>query len=180
MLLVNFGRVLIFLPPTLDIRGYNVICLSSTVVLFMVRLCGVFCICIAWRNPLRKLWQVPSMAHGNVLALLSDSTPLDICLLQRFCNFCLNIEKQGSKLIKAVVKIALANHLSVFSNNCSKINSRYGSTSNAVKQSNDNWYSSISEDTMYNICVLDEMIEIRTGTKNCDIFRLEDAQYKFL
>ena len=30
---------------------------------------------------------------------------------------------------------------------------------------------------MCNICVLDEMLEIRTGTKNCDIFRLEDIQF---
>ena len=97
--------------------------------------------------------------------------------MQRFCKFCLNIEKQGSKLIKAVVKIALAKPFSVFSNNCSKINSFYGSTSNAVKQSNDNWYSSMSEATMCNICVLDDIIEIRTGTKNCDIFRLEDVQF---
>ena len=58
-------------------------------------------LCIAWRKALRKLWQVPSMTHGNVLALL-DSKQLDICLMQRFCKFCVNIEKQGSKLIKAV------------------------------------------------------------------------------
>ena len=41
-------------------------------------------LCIAWRKALRKLWQVPSMTHGNVLALLSDSKPLDIYLMQRF------------------------------------------------------------------------------------------------
>ena len=44
-------------------------------------------------------------------------------------------------------------------------------------QRNDNcWYSSISEATMCNICVLHEMIEIRTGTKICDNFSLEEVQ----
>ena len=34
----------------------------------------------------------------------------------------------------------------------------------------------VSEATMCNICVLHEMIEIRTGTKKCDSVSLEEVQ----
>ena len=82
------------------------------------------------------------MTHGNVLAL-SDSKPFDICLMQRFCKFCISIEKHRAKLMKAGVKMALANPFSVFSNNSSNVNSCYGAICNAVKQSKDNLYSNI-------------------------------------
>ena len=57
--------------------------------------------------------------------------------------------------------MALANPFSVLSNNCWKV--PYGAISNAVNQSNENWYSNILEVTMWNICDLHEMIEIRNG-----------------
>ena len=71
-------------------------------------------------------------------------------------------------------------YFSVFSNNYSKVISRYGGIFNAGKHagSNDNWYSSMSEVTMCYIWVLHEIIEIRTGTtgKKCDNFSLEEVQ----
>ncbi len=44
-------------------------------------------ICTAWIKALRKMWRVSPMTHCNIITLLSESKPLELGLMQRFCNF---------------------------------------------------------------------------------------------
>ncbi len=47
------------------------------------------------------------MIHCNIIALLSESKPLQLGLMQRFCNFGKTIFQKGSTLIQSIGNIAI-------------------------------------------------------------------------
>ena len=47
---------------------------------------GVDSLCIAWRKALRSLWKVHPMTHNDIIAVMSDTLPLKLQLLKRFCK----------------------------------------------------------------------------------------------
>ena len=94
-LMLKFGEVLIYLDQTLDIwiPHYSVVFLNNIVAVFMVLHCGLLWvngfrnICISWRKALRNIWKISNRTHCNLVAMLSDSEPLEQRLVQIFKKF---------------------------------------------------------------------------------------------
>ncbi|KAG1714420.1 DNA-directed RNA polymerase III subunit RPC1 [Nymphon striatum] len=136
-------------------------------------------ICVPWRKALRMIWNVSPMTHCKVMALLSDSIPLDLSLKKRFCAFVSGIEKYGSCLIKHVAKISRQNPFSVFSYNYNEITNIYGDKINNSTRAmiNRKWKDSIPGAILSEVNVLKEMIEVRAGKKICDCMAMDDVVY---
>lgn len=133
-------------------------------------------ICVAWRKALRKLWRVSPRTHCEIIALLSDSKPLEKSLMQRFCRFGNSIFTKGSPLIKNVATIAMNNPFSVFGTNYCAIKNMYNlDLSVSFKMIDVEWNDSVSDDVRCNVSVLRDMIDIRDKYKECELISIEDA-----
>jgi hypothetical protein len=134
---------------------------------------------VAWRKALRFIWQVPYMTHCNVITVLSESAPLEICLAQRFCKFASAIYEKGSDIVKA-----LTNPFSTFcfnvcemSGNCNGPLSDFTIDDFKSFRSllHNNWSNSVNEMSQ-DIEVLREMIDIRDGFKECDVLTIDEVK----
>ena len=129
---------------------------------------------------LRKIWRLSPMTHCNVVALISDSKPLDVSLKQRFCKFSYGIFKHGSMVLKAIATVAKNNPFSVYGNNYVDISSMYNGDLvkfNILNTIYNKWVETISEELKSNVNVLQEMIEIRDGVKACVSLCMDDVQF---
>ena len=132
-------------------------------------------VCVPWRKALRKIWRVSYMTHCDIIALLSDCTPLEISLMKRFSKFANCIMDKGSDLIRAVAQRALQNPFSVFCNNYCDIVCLYGSIDKCIANCDREYFSDVSVETISNVSVLREMIDIRDGAKMCVNLNTEDV-----
>jgi len=124
----------------------------------------VSALCVAWRKALRKIWRLHPMTHCDIVALISNSLPLEISLQSRFCNFRNTIFKHGSSLLKSVANEALCNPSSVFCNNFIEL-----------KDSRKTWHDSLPVHVKSNVSVLRDMIDVRDGIVECAIFNDTDV-----
>ncbi len=46
-----------------------------------------------------------------------------------------------------------------------------------VKQVYGEWYDTVSDNEIDSVCILREMIEIREGRAECDIFNIDDVEF---
>ncbi len=74
-------------------------------------------ICTAWSKALRKMWRVLPMTHCNITTLLSESKPLELGLMQRFCKFGKTIFQKGLPLIQSIDNISIYEPRSAFGMN---------------------------------------------------------------
>ncbi len=64
-------------------------------------------ICVAWRRPLRKLWNVPYRTHNKILAIFSNNLPLEMSLDKHFIKFSNNVLNHNVGIIKSVASLSL-------------------------------------------------------------------------
>jgi hypothetical protein len=135
-------------------------------------------ICTPWRKSLRKIWNVSPMTHCRIIALLSECKPLEMSLQQRFCKFVNGILRYGSNLINHVANIAQHNPFSVYCDNYTAIVGKYGANFNETRSIIEKeWKDSICDNTMSNVNVLSEMIDVRDGRKECSNLSREEVIY---
>ena len=58
-------------------------------------------ICISWRKALRKIWKISNRTHCKLVAMLSDSDPLEQRLVHIFKKFIDKALMYGSRLLKS-------------------------------------------------------------------------------
>ncbi len=109
------------------------------------------------------------MTHCDVIALVAESKPLEVSLIQRFCKFSTGIDKYDSDVLKTAVNVAWSNPFSVYCNNYVEISGMYDDDLNVCyNMIMNNWCNGISGELRNNVSVLLDMIDIRDGVKECD------------
>ena len=68
-------------------------------------------LCIAWRKALRRIWNVSPRMHCDVICLLSESIPLEICMKQRFLKFIYKAFEHSSPPICSVAKLLVVDRI---------------------------------------------------------------------
>ena len=64
-------------------------------------------ICISWRKALRKIWNINNRTHCNIVAMLSESDPLEQRLVQIFKMFSDIALMYGSRLLQSTIQIII-------------------------------------------------------------------------
>ncbi len=126
---------------------------------------------------MRKMWRLSPMTHCDVIILISDCTPFEVCWQLRICKFCHNILNYGSKVVMTVAKVALRKPLSTYCNNileitdqCVQININE-CHSLILKR----WYYNITYEMSSNINVVKDMIDTRDVVKECASLGVNDV-----
>ena len=134
-------------------------------------------LCIAWRKALRNLWNVPNMTHKDIIVLLSGTIPLKMSLESRFLKFIKSGLQGPSKVIQSIIRQVLSSPYSVCGINYRNVIVKYklgdiqGADFNKIKMC---FRSALDTNTIDNVKVLHELIEMRDGFKDCDIFTETD------
>ncbi len=81
---------------------------------------------------------VSPLAHCNTITLLSESKPLEPCLMHRFCKFGKTIFQKGSPLIQSISNIVIYTPRSIFGMNYCEIRCKYHDDFNTVHVMIDN------------------------------------------
>ncbi len=125
-----------------------------------------------------KIWKLSSMTHCDVVALVAESKPLEVCLRQCFCKFSTDIDKYVSDVLMTVFNVAWSNPFSVYCNNYVEISGMYDDDLNVCyNMIMNNWCNSISGELRSNVSVLRDMIHIRDGVKECDSLCIDDVLF---
>ena len=74
-------------------------------------------IATAWRRGLKCIWGVPRQTHREVVALLSESVPIELSLYKRLCKFVRTAFTGPSRITAAVMRSARLNPSSPFCKN---------------------------------------------------------------
>jgi hypothetical protein len=141
-------------------------------------------VAVAWRKALRHIWNVPPMTHCNLIAVLSESPSLEVCLMKRFCKFAASIFDKGSDLVNGVATIALSNPFSTFCYNVCEVSGKcngplYDFTGDVFKCFShklcNDWNDNV-DNLSGTISILKEMIDVRDGFKVCDTLTIEEVK----
>ncbi len=118
------------------------------------------------------------MIHCNIITLFSESKPLELGLMQRFCKFGKTIFQKGSPLIQSIGNIAIYEPRSVFGMNYCEIRCKYNNDCNTGHVMIDqNWNDSLNYQMIQSINVLKNMIDITDCVKECAILNMDDVMY---
>ncbi len=124
------------------------------------------------------MWHVSPMTHCNIITLLSQSKPLELGLMQRFCKFGKTIFQKGSPLIQYIGNIAIYEPRSVFGMNYCEIKCKYDDDFNTAHVMIDqNWNYSLNYQMIQSVNVLKDMIQVRDCVKECAILNIDDVMY---
>ncbi len=135
-------------------------------------------ICIAWRKALRKMWHVSHMTLCNIITLLSESKPLELGLMQRFCKFGKTIFQKGSSLIQSIGNFAIYKPRSAFGMIHCEIICKYDDDFNTAHDMIDqNWNDSLNYQMIQSVNVLKDMIDVRDCVKEGVILNMDDVTY---
>ncbi len=94
------------------------------------------------------------MTHCDIITLLSESKPLDLGLMQRFCKFGKTIFQKGSPLIQSICNIAIYEPSSVFGMNYCEIRCKYDDDFNTAHVTIDqNWDDSLNYQMIQSVIV---------------------------
>ncbi len=91
---------------------------------------------------------------------------------KRFNKFSNNVFNHSTGIIKSVASLSLYNHWSTFNKNNNYVCQMFGSSINESSIFKV-WYDSISDVERANLSVLDDVISVRDGYKQCDLSRDE-------
>ncbi len=90
------------------------------------------------------MWHLSPMTHCNI-ALLSESKPLELGFMQRFCKLSKTIFQKWSPLIQSIGNIAIYEPRSVFGMNYCEIRCKYDDDFNTAHVMIDgNWNDSLN------------------------------------
>ncbi len=105
------------------------------------------------------MWHVSPMTHCNIITLLSESKPLELGLMQRFCK---TIFQKGSPLIQSIGNIAIYEPRSAFGMNYCEIRCKYDDVCDTAHVMIDqNWNDSLNYQMIQSVNVLKDMIDVR-------------------
>ena len=155
----DFGHI----NSTLQCRLFKQYCCSfygSPLWYFMSN--GFRNICISWRKALRKIWKISNRTHCNLVAMLSDSDPLEKRLVQIFKKFSDKALMYGSRLLKSTIQMACLNPTSVYCNNV-----------NEAEQILD-IYNNEDNELQCTVDILRDLLDIRDGMKVCDMLSKDE------
>ncbi len=124
------------------------------------------------------MWRVSLMTHCNIITLLSESKPLELGLMQRFCKFGKTIFQKGLPLIQSIGNIAIYGPRSSFGMNYCEIRCKYDDDfNNAHVMIDQNRNDSLNYQMIQNVNVLKDMIDVRDCVKECAILNMDDVMY---
>ncbi len=124
------------------------------------------------------MWRVSPMTYCNIITLLSESKPLELGLMQRFCKFCETIFHKGALLNQYVGNIAIYEPRSAFGMNYCEIRSKYDDDFNTAHVMIDhNWNDSLNYQMMQSVNVLTDMTDVRDSVSECAILNMDDVMY---
>ena len=130
-------------------------------------------IAVAWRKALRRLWRIPPQTHCTLVALLCESSPIEISLKERFRKFCNTVMNSKNKVMQCVVKKALTNPFSIFCSNYIHLKRNYENCIISNKNINHLWFENVSLQDRATVAAIQELVEMRDGTKTCILTDLE-------
>ena len=129
---------------------------------------GVDSLCIAWRKALRSLWKVHPMTHNDIIAVMSDTLPLKLQLLKRFCKFYEKCTVHDNPVIPLLVKVASNNPFSPIGKNIRMLCK--------FKEMYTEWL--LNKDIVFdNVRVIKELIEVRESQKQVLYFDLNEIDF---
>ncbi len=118
------------------------------------------------------------MTHCNIITLLSESKPLELGLIQRFCKFGKTIFQKESPLIQSVGNIAIYEPRSVFCIHYCKLRCKYDDDFNTDHVMIDqNWNDDSNYQMIQIVSVLTDIIDVRDCVKECAILNIDDIMY---
>ncbi len=124
------------------------------------------------------MWHVSPMTHCNIINLLSQSKPLELGLMQRFCKFGKTIFQNGSPLIQSIDNIAIHEPMSIFGMHYGEIRCKYDDHFNTAHvMIHQNWNDSLNYKMIQSVSVLKNMIDVRDCVKECAILNTDDVMY---
>ncbi len=124
------------------------------------------------------MWRVSPMAHCNIITLLSESMPLELSLMQRFCKFYKNSFQKGSPFIQSIGNIAIYEPMSAFGMNYCEIRCKYNDDFNTAHVMIDqNLNDSLNYQMIQSVNVLKDMVDVRDCVKECAILNMDEAIY---
>ncbi len=94
--------------------------------------------------------------------------PLEMSLDKRFIKFSNSVLNHSTGMIKSVASLSLYNHWSTFNRNNNYVGQMYGSSINESSVFKV-CYDSISDVERDDVSVLDDVISVRDGYKQCDL-----------
>ena len=131
-------------------------------------------ICTAWRKALRVVWNIPYMSHKNIVYSLSDCLPIDYALKKRFFKFYQGCINSKSNVVKGVTKMARMNPFSTCCINYVEIIREFQITYDMSSTVFDQrWRDNVDDELLGNTGVVKELISVRDGFKECDIFSID-------
>ncbi len=108
------------------------------------------------------MWCVSPMTHCNIITLISESKPLELGLMQRFCKFGKTIFQKESPLIQSIGNIAIYEPRSAFGMNYCEIRCKYDYDFNTAHVMIDqNWNDLLNYQMIQSVNVLKDMIDMR-------------------
>ena len=78
-------------------------------------------ICVNWRNALRRIWNIPSNTHCDIVPLIASQSPIDIQLKCRFLKFYRSLSISDNVLIRYLSNAMTHSHRSTMSNTFNQI-----------------------------------------------------------
>ena len=124
---------------------------------------------VSWRKAVRCIFRIPNRTHNFMLHHLTGTAPFIQCLEKRFIKFINSIIlKPTGDVTKYIMENTLNNPMSIFRQNFVKLQKMYKLS---VTQVNDLPEKSDEVDTLSSVLI--ELIEVRDGIKQCDVFSRE-------
>ncbi len=120
----------------------------------------------------QKVRNVPYRTHNKILAILSNNMPLEMSLDKRFIKFSNNVLNHSTGIIKSIASLSLYNPWSTFNRNNNYVCQMYSSSINESSVFKV-WYDSISDVERAEVSVLDDVISVCDGYKQCDLSKDE-------
>ncbi len=108
------------------------------------------------------------MFHNKILAILSNNLLIEMSLDKRFIKFSNNVLSHSTSIIKSVASLSLYNPWSTFNRNNNYVCQMYGSSINESSVYKVR-YDSISDVERADVRMLDDVISVRDGYKQCDL-----------
>ena len=62
---------------------------------------------VAWRKPMRKIWELPNLSHCNLLPVITNCLPLNIILEKRFPKLICSIINSENLIVNNVFRFVL-------------------------------------------------------------------------
>ena len=141
-------------------------------------------ISVNWRNALRRIWNVPSNTHCDIMPLLASQSPIDMQLKCRFLKFYRSLINSDNPLIRYLSNIMTFTNRSTMSRNFNKILYDLNvdtyelaqlSLENVKALYYNKWFNNVDNQYLIHSKVISELILMKEGIfyKDLDSFQCD-------